>query len=35
LIVEDLHWADQPTLMHFAKLTTAVAQYPALEGRQF
>jgi class 3 adenylate cyclase len=30
LIVEDLHWADQPTLAHMAKLTTTVAQYAAL-----
>jgi class 3 adenylate cyclase/tetratricopeptide (TPR) repeat protein len=30
LIVEDLHWADQPVLMHLAKLTLAVAQHPAL-----
>jgi tetratricopeptide (TPR) repeat protein len=30
LIVEDLHWADQPTLEHLAKLTATVAQYPAL-----
>ncbi|HEX4185738.1 MAG TPA: adenylate/guanylate cyclase domain-containing protein [Stellaceae bacterium] len=30
LIVEDLHWADQPTLAHLAKLATTVAQYPAL-----
>jgi len=30
LIVEDLHWADQPTLAHLAKLTTIMAQYPAL-----
>ena len=30
LVVEDLHWADQPTLGHLAKLTTTVAQYPTL-----
>jgi tetratricopeptide (TPR) repeat protein len=30
LVVEDLHWADQPVLMQFAKLTTTVAQHPAL-----
>jgi class 3 adenylate cyclase/tetratricopeptide (TPR) repeat protein len=30
LVVEDLHWADQPVLMHLAKLTIAVAQHPAL-----
>ncbi|MBV8592478.1 MAG: AAA family ATPase, partial [Acetobacteraceae bacterium] len=30
LIVEDLHWADQPVLLHLARLTVAVAQYPAL-----
>jgi class 3 adenylate cyclase/tetratricopeptide (TPR) repeat protein len=30
LVVEDLHWADQPALMHLAKLTVAVAQHPAL-----
>jgi class 3 adenylate cyclase len=30
LIVEDLHWADQPTLAHLAKLTTTVAEYPAV-----
>jgi class 3 adenylate cyclase/tetratricopeptide (TPR) repeat protein len=30
LIVEDLHWADQPVLMHLAKLTIAVTQQPAL-----
>jgi hypothetical protein len=30
LIVEDLHWADQPVLMQLAKLTTMVAQHPAL-----
>jgi predicted ATPase len=30
LVVEDLHWADQPVLIHLAKLTVAVAQHPAL-----
>jgi hypothetical protein len=30
LVVEDLHWADQPTLAHLAKLTMTVAQHPAL-----
>jgi len=30
LIVEDLHWADQPVLMQLARLTIAVAQHPAL-----
>jgi predicted ATPase len=30
LVVEDLHWADQPVLMHLARLTAAVAQHPAL-----
>jgi len=30
LIVEDLHWADQSTLGHLAKLTTTVAQHQAL-----
>ncbi|HEX4186250.1 MAG TPA: AAA family ATPase, partial [Stellaceae bacterium] len=30
LIVEDLHWADQLTLRHLAKLTTTVAQHPTL-----
>jgi tetratricopeptide (TPR) repeat protein len=30
LVVEDLHWADQPTLVHLAKLTTTVAQHPVL-----
>jgi predicted ATPase len=30
LIVEDLHWADQSTLAHLAKLTATAAQHPAL-----
>jgi class 3 adenylate cyclase/tetratricopeptide (TPR) repeat protein len=30
LLVEDLHWADQPTLAHLAKLTTTVPRHPAL-----
>jgi len=30
LVVEDLHWADQPTLAHLAKLMTAVPRHPAL-----
>jgi predicted ATPase len=30
LVVEDLHWADQLVLMQLARLTTAVAQCPAL-----
>jgi class 3 adenylate cyclase len=30
LVVEDLHWADQPVLMHLTKLATAVAQYPVV-----
>jgi class 3 adenylate cyclase len=30
LVVEDLHWADQPVLVHLAKLATAVAQHPAV-----
>lgn len=30
LVVEDLQWADQPTLAQLAKLTTTVAQHPAL-----
>ncbi len=30
LVVEDLHWADRPMLAHLAKLTAAVALYPAL-----
>jgi class 3 adenylate cyclase/tetratricopeptide (TPR) repeat protein len=30
LVVEDLHWADQQTLAHLAKLATAVGQCPAL-----
>src|SRR5262249_33713992 len=30
LIVEDLHWADEPVLMQLARLTTTVAQYPIL-----
>jgi len=30
LVVEDLHWADQLVLMQLARLTTVVAQFPAL-----
>jgi len=30
LIVEDLHWADEPVLMQLARLTTTVEQYPIL-----
>ena len=30
LVVEDLHWADQPTLAQLVKLTMAVAEHPAL-----
>ena len=30
LVVEDLHWADQSILMQLARLTTTVAQHPAL-----
>jgi len=30
LVVEDLHWADQLVLMQLARLTTVVAQYPAI-----
>jgi len=30
LIVEDLHWADEPVLMQLARLTTTVAQHPIL-----
>src|SRR5438046_2545291 len=30
LVVEDLHWADQPALMHLAKLATALAQHPVV-----
>jgi predicted ATPase len=30
LIVEDLHWADEPVLMHLARLTITVARLPAL-----
>jgi len=30
LVVEDLHWADRLVLMQLARLTTAVAQCPAL-----
>jgi class 3 adenylate cyclase len=30
LVVEDLHWADQLVLMQLARLTTVVAQHPAL-----
>jgi len=30
LVVEDLHWADRPTLDHLAGLTEAVADCPAL-----
>ena len=29
-IVEDVHWADAPTLAHLSKLTVAVADCPAL-----
>jgi len=30
LVVEDLHWADQPVLMHLAKLATTVTQHPVV-----
>ena len=30
LVVEDLHWADQLVLMQLARLTTVVAQHPAI-----
>jgi class 3 adenylate cyclase/tetratricopeptide (TPR) repeat protein len=30
LIVEDLHWADEPVLIQLAKLTTAAAQHSVL-----
>jgi tetratricopeptide (TPR) repeat protein len=30
LIVEDLHWADEPVLRHLARLTITVAQHPVL-----
>ena len=30
LVVEDLHWADRPTLVHLAKLAATVALHPAL-----
>jgi len=30
LIVEDLHWADEPVLMHLAALATAVAKHSVL-----
>jgi class 3 adenylate cyclase/tetratricopeptide (TPR) repeat protein len=30
LIVEDLHWADEPVLMQLARLTTTVTQHPIL-----
>jgi class 3 adenylate cyclase/tetratricopeptide (TPR) repeat protein len=30
LIVEDLHWADQPVLRHLARLTITAAQHPVL-----
>ena len=30
LVVEDLHWADQLVLMQLARLTTVMAQFPAL-----
>jgi class 3 adenylate cyclase/tetratricopeptide (TPR) repeat protein len=30
LLVEDLHWADQPVLTHLARLTTVVAQHPVI-----
>ena len=30
LIVEDLHWADEPVLRHLARLTITAAQHPVL-----
>jgi class 3 adenylate cyclase/tetratricopeptide (TPR) repeat protein len=30
LVIEDVHWADPPTLAHLARLTATVAECPAL-----
>ena len=30
LFIEDVHWADSPTLMYLASLCSALADYPVL-----
>ena len=30
LVIEDVHWADRPTLDHLATLTETAAEHPAV-----